>query len=790
MVSVPTENRAGRPDGRCVGLDVSVSSPLCLSGFVAVAVACMALLGALSVWVVPASAGDCPNEQVRLEDHSAQLPDCRAFELVSPPYKDGYEPFIKAASPDGERVLLDSIGTFAGAKGNHVLEGTMYESFRTSSGWQARAITPPASVLDFAEWMDASPDLGRTLWVAHTVSQSADAVDLYVREPDGSFVLVGPEVPPSDETAPPAPKTTSNVDNLKYMGASPDLSHVFFEIQPGEGEEDLEWEGDTTLPGGNARSLYEYSGVGNSEPKLVGVKNEGRLESNAKAEMISQCGEELGGGRDPGFASMYNAISSSGATVFFTADRGGCENEREEIGSGPGVNEVYARVHESETVAISEPSNEDCATCDTSSRTRAFFEGASQDGSKAFFLSEQNGLLPGAEGMNLYEYDFNGAEHEKLVRVSGGVSEPKIQGVARISEDGSHVYFVAGGVLANNKNTNGEEAKADSDNLYVFDSVTGAISFIGVLLSEDELDWQIQDERPVQATPDGRFVVFASRAHLTPDDDSGPNVAQLFEYDAETGELARVSVGQRGSHLCSATGKTEEGYNCNGNTENRTYAPAIAEPSLAVRALAFVNNLDVSANGSVILFASNNPLAPQAINSLSGELCQNVYEYRWSEKEGGMTQGNVSLVSDGQDVTASGTICGSGLDGEDLSGADVMVESTDRLVSQDTDTQRDIYDAREDGGFPAGVSPPGCVGDGCQGSLSIGPQLFGAGSATQSGGGNVVPSVSSPVIKPKPKSKGAKCRRGDVKRKGRCVVARKPRASKRAAKSRIRGGKK
>ena len=704
----------------------------------------------VSAW----AAGDvnratCPNESA--SGFRASLPDCRAFELVSPPYKDGYFPFFEGVSPDGEHALFQSLGTFGGAKGNHVIEGTIYESTRTSSGWLTKAVTPPASTFAFALWKDASLDLSRTLWTAHTVSESADAEDLYVREPNGSFVLIGPELPPSHDIAPPGPYESRYVGELKYAGASPGLSHVFFQIMPGEGpEEDILWTGDKTLPGANEKSLYEYSGVGNSEPKLVGVSNDGRLHNNDEAELISQCGVELGGG---GPASQYNAISSSGETVFFTPNTEGCENEAEEVGAGPGVNEVYARLNESKTVDVSEPSHEDCEACTTSSRARAFFEGASQDGSKAFFLSGQNGLLPGAEGMNLYEFNLTGGvSHEKLVRVSGGVTKPEVLGVVRISEDGSHVYFVAAGVLANNENANKEEATTGSDNLYVFDTITGTTSFIGVLSNDDEADWQRSDGRPVQATPDGRFLVFPSVAHLTPDDDSGPGIVQLFEYAADTGELARISVGQRGSYFCAATGKTEAGFSCDGNTEDPAYEPNpdVLFLGFQVRDIAIASDKGkVSADGSTVVFESDNPLTPQAVNSLSGEFCSNVYEFRWNPREGGIGGGNVSLVSDGRDVTISLGQCGSLAHGLDAKGADVFMESTDKLVPQDTDTQRDIYVAREEGGFAAGTSGPSCTGDACQGSLSVGPQLFGAGSAVQVGGGNLPPPVPQSRVKAK-----------------------------------------
>lgn len=45
-----------------------------------------------------------------------------------------------------------------------------------------------------------------------------------------------------------------------------------------------------------------------------------------------------------------------------------------------------------------------------------------------------------------------------------------------------------------------------------------------------------------QATPDAQYLVFTTTADLTPDDTS--SAAQAFRYDAQSGELIRVSIGQ------------------------------------------------------------------------------------------------------------------------------------------------------------------------------------------------------------------------------------------------------
>jgi hypothetical protein len=106
------------------------------------------------------------------------------------------------------------------------------------------------------------------------------------------------------------------------------------------------------------------------------------------------------------------------------------------------------------------------------------------------------------------------------------------------------------------------------------------------------------------------------------------------------------------------------------------------------------------------------------------------------------------------------------------------------LVPQDVDTSFDVYDAHVcSGAVPcvsAVVSPPACAsGDSCKAAPSLQPAIFGApSSATFSGEGNIAPPAQE-GLKPKPRAKPVRCRRGYVKKGARCVRVR--RAGKRAA---------
>ena len=695
----------------------------------------------------PALAKGCPNEQLRGQLRSTQLPDCRAYELVTPPFKAGTAVAPPLISADGSRLIAAGLGLFAGAERNtggaigaNTPMGAFYE-FARERGWMTTPVTPPSSAQFPAGGMqeDASPDLATTLWKLRTPSQPAGEGDLYRREGAGSFVHIGPLQPLGE-----LPRFGNEG---RYRGASHDLTHILISKEPRQGR----WPGDTTT---GQNSLYEYSGVEQSEPKLVGVKNGGPLISNSEAQLISECETELGSGAD-----KYNAISAGGAIVFFTARA---------CGSSPSVEELYARVDGAHTVPLSEPSlpaGECTAGCETAEHREGVFQGASEDGTKAFFMTEQPLLNVDKDGGNdLYEADVAGASLTRLTMVSAGEtggSEGEndvtpgegagVLGVVRVSEGGSHVYFVATGVLTRAANGQGEKAEAGADNLYVYDTASGSTAFVARLSEEDGEVWKRQNNgRPAAVTPDGRFLVVVSHADLS--DEEGVSGQQVYEYDAQSGVIRRVSVGQHSSLEALAPRIVESTY----EQEDRVTGAQ--------------STLTMSDDGSYVFFESPDGLTPQALDDqviaclfeftghcFNSAFAQNIYEYH---------DGHVYLITSVRDTSG---VHAQRLLGTDASGADVFFTTADALLAQDTDTQIDTYDARIAGGFPPPLSETGCSGDACQGPLSVPPPPSSAGSSLQAGGGNLPhPPSSKPTSKPHKKTKKKpKARRRRKHRKGR-----------------------
>jgi hypothetical protein len=700
----------------------------------------------------------CPNEA--MEGFNAALPDCRAYEMVTPANKEGaqVEPAGSPASvratiaADGSSLVGRSREAFAGLSSDEVLGGTdefgFYRFSRTGSGWATVPLNPYRGAMD-------SIGVGDSVWGPSEIM--SDPARLRLRAADGSVSEIGPVWPPAFGP------------NLEYvpfrlLGVAADARNgvVFGILDP-----KLLWPFDSTVGETSSRhklTVYEYTGTDNAEPRLVGVT--GGAGSTA---LVSQCGTVLGGPQGieaEGLSLGYNAVSEDGSHVFFTALATGC------AGAAPPANEVFARIDGSSTVAISEPTAADCPLCNTGVPANAEFQGASADGSKVFFTTTQ-ALLGSDASENLYEYDFaSPAGQAKVVRVSGGdgsVSVPaaEVVGVSRISEDGSHVYFVAHGVLTSAVNGGGEGALGGADNLYVFERdaryPAGRTVFIADLCSEAGLSGSVSDSRcpssltgggsglndgslwgkgpgvgdqnrPVQATPDGRFLVFTSYADLTAGDMS--TARQVFQYDAQTGSLARVSVGS-------------EGFNSDGNVtgvdSNRELDARIASQSYdggQSRSGVFARTM--SDDGSYVFFQSPVGLTPGALDRVqvaeseagTQAYAQNVYEYH---------AGRVSLI--GTDSAKSINRNSQVLIGTSASGGDVFFQSLDRLVGQDTDTLLDFYDARVAGGFPAPVTPAGCEGDGCQGAPGGSPMFAGLSTGTPSGGGNLAPpSVSKRVV--------------------------------------------
>ena len=452
-------------------------------------------VGALGASAVPALAGDCANEQLRSENNSTRLPECRAYEMVTPLYKEGFPVAPETFSDEGA-LAYQSIGSFAGNTIG-VVENE-YVAKRSSAGWTTTSPDPPPATYETAlrgPTEGLSPDLRSSLWSARRGEPPADdGFFYYLRGPDGSMTRVGSGAVPG-------------LDDLPHTeGTSRDLSHVVF----GHG-----------LGAGSAAdaALYELVGTGNEgPPRPVSVDNNGNQVPG------EACGAQM---------------SADGRVIAFNS------------GCFPGVSQLWARVGGSATVAVSgsectRTSGDPGGTCNAAAP--AEFAGMATDGSQVFFTTTQQLVNGDTDQTNdLYECEIppgapapvgSANPCASLTEVSGTASSANVQSVVSVSEDGSRVYFVAKGVLAANLGANDAAPVAGDPNLYVWEKDAAHPAGQTTFVANSNIG-------EAQSTVDGRYLVFTTASRLLASDTD--EAADAYRYDAQTGALLRLSSDSSGT---------------------------------------------------------------------------------------------------------------------------------------------------------------------------------------------------------------------------------------------------
>lgn len=684
------------------------------------------------------------------------LPDSRAYEMVTPTQKNGAViGYLTGAvswpdlSESGSRVVGASIQCFANSPtctASRNAEGQPYSFERTPSGWDTSPLALPPSQFGANSLWRVSAEAGSALF--YNPSPPGGQDDWVLSRSDGALADLGPVLPPATGPAEPF------AENLGEAMVGPaDGSKLIWNVAS-----QSQWPFDPTTGG---TDVYEYAGTGNSQPLLVGVSG-----GAGSTDLISSCGTEAG--IFGGVSVRPGQVSADGSIVFFMAEA--CASGS---GANSGVpvpaNALYARIDNTtssaHTVAISQRSPGDCTSgpCTSSPPAAANFEGAAADGRIAYFTSTQqltddagedstpgdsaaaNGCsaTTGPNGCNLYLYDFSAPSGHQLIDASAGSAGlgPRVQGVMAISADGTHAYFVARGVLTTAPNSGGDAATDGAENLYLYERDAahpdGRTVFIASLSEADNAPSSfpfaagLWTNGPTTAnvTPDGDVLVFPSSSTLTADAPSGAGATQLFRYDAGSGELIRISVGNGG-------------FNDNGNAS--TAGASFVQANLFANRLGPArNDPTMSHDGSRIFFTSPAGLTPGALDDVpvgsQGSLAMNVYE--WEQGGRGTcpatrSKGCVLLISDGQDATATSGDSSVRLLGADASGDNVFFRTADQLVPQDPDTIADYYDARVGGGIPYTPPPQPCAGDNCKSPPTTSPTQPSPGTATFSGLGN------------------------------------------------------
>jgi hypothetical protein len=508
--------------------------------------------------------------------------------------------------------------------------------------------------------------------------------------------------------------------NSTFQAASSDLSRVVFsetaELTP------------ESVPGSNL-FIWNEGAV-----RAIGILPDGEpVPAKLGAAVREWGGNELAG-FPLGLAPISHAVSSNGERVFFEAN--GSLYLRDNAGQAP------ATVADCRTT--SEPNLGCTLQLDRSlgagSDGGGVFQFASHDGDRVFFTSDHALTFPASAVTgkpDLYEYDVSARKLTNLTAV-GSSEAANVRGFSGGSDDGSHLYFVARGVLTGaEQNSQGEAALPGQPNIYL--ARDGELTYVATLSpwaavpvgGKDQHNWWETEQTGAEFghlktawSPSGAYFLFSSRKPLTgfdntpsePDRCGNEACEELFLYDAKAGDLSCVSCDAAGGRPVAHTRLVERAE----------FLRFSLGPRYAAR---FV--LD----SGQVFFETQNSLSARDVNGF-----QDVYEYR---------SGAPRLISSGTAVGGSTFVDAS------VDGRDVFFVTPEALVRADLDNLPSIYDARVGGGFAEPPLHAPCVGEACRPPGSPPPAGSAPVTTAFAGSGNVRPRK--------------KCKRDRVRRGGRCV---------------------
>ncbi len=744
---------------------------------------------------------DGPDERFTTQGAVHGLPDSRGYELVTPADKQGGSDMFAEPEVNGTFENAHDVGTAAGDGEAFVLEtdsefgefpfafagGYVFKREATRWGFMPLA----SSALEVQTTVDSvifDPVDASRVAVNDAVGASAS--------PEGTRLtsLLGPPGAPAVCHGPvtlaeaaaggcylslhedPAVNELEPEASTRFVGASKDLSHVILETGSGTacpGSEDAaakvthgdvlcEWAGGYQETGGETRPVMG----------LVNVNDEGAP--------VSVCGATLGSLYDHSSGGAYRAVSADGARVFFTAPglppeaklegKEGCWNRSEEQNqakSPKNAPQLYMRIMKTEpggeavyqTLKVSAP--EAGVTVPASEEYPALYAGASEDGSRVFFITRTE-LTGEAVAMKLhheqlYECEITETSGEPgcvLTRVSAGdtgfhAPDPEVSKIYAVAGQGSAVYFNSSEALAPEATNTG--------GVYRYDTETHTTSYIavsgqweptkadsGACAGDPEIalcslaNWY--------ATPNGQYLLFNTSAGLT-------------RYNADAGEEHQPAL------ICVSC--SPEGQPASAVEFARSAPFGPAKPPVR----------GMSDDGSYVFFDTPTPLVPQATNNT-------LDTYEWHENQGTHEQ-TLSLIGSGSDPAPTYFLGYSPYtlpNGTKVEGGSVFIGTHAKLIPQDTNTVGNIYDARVCEPESPCIQPPPppttqCEGTACQHPPTT-PVFQTPASLTATRSRNVVsrPAAPSPETRAEKLAKALKGCRRDRSRRKRAVCERQARA--------------
>lgn len=469
--------------------------------------------------------GGCVNEGLRV-GASSLLPDCRAFELVSPPETNGHTLFdpghtngdVFGESPvsvaGDSAAFLTQGGAIPGFPGTGAFNGDPYLASRGGSGWVTEAVGLAGWQSNAPDPGSFSPDLGWSLVTARLegslVVEGKESV--YMRSPDGSFALVG--------------RGSLGVEpEARAVLLGPDASHVIF--QSGAVESPTRQLEPAAPPTGTG-AIYDRTPDGVTH-----------VVSLLPGDVTPAAGE----------AAAYLGGSAEGNAVAF------------QIGKSE-TSPLYVRVEDERTLQVA--------------GAGATLAGVSRDGRYVFYLA----------GGDLYRYD-TGSEASVRITTSGDVT---VVNVPESGEAAYFVSESAiAGARANPRGAE-PQAGDENLYLWREGAIgfVGAVTardvegeFTGNI-QRDGLGLWVEAERerqfgadPSRSTAGGQVLLFESRADLTGYESGGH--AEVYRFDAAEDSLSCLSCDPTGA--VAETGARLESVNSGGSQVPTTERALVANLS-------------------------------------------------------------------------------------------------------------------------------------------------------------------------------------------------------------------
>lgn len=679
---------------------------------------------------------NCPNAQLRQETRSNGLPDCRAYEIVTPGFAQGAvifplsAPTSPVATSPSKVAYAAAFGSFPPDSGDpQNLLSDLYVSTRTDTGWIQKFIGQPvteAALLggpprsqqeNYLEGQHIGPStLQRGVQSDPSMSRIAD-----YNQGSPFFVQERPKLV---SNAPYVWNTTTGgflgryptnltqvTNGERFAGFpefSPDFNHFVFQsnlvFAPGGNYVEREIECCEFIYENNlaqqapAASIYDND-LETGTVKLASVKSNGA-----------------------GFEGFVYNIADDGAVIVMAEERSSPPG----IFWQPNVNSLndvegpfYIRVNGERTYEIG-AGHKLTYYGSTADGKTAYFRSAAQLSAEdhdhstdlyAWHVSEPNtlkllslgnygeagntdecgGITWNGGGCNVEMLDFT--QYSGPISGQGGNGKSD----SAIASQSGDIYFISPEALLEGK---GEPGAA---NVYLYRK--GSLRFVTALepqkaCSTLELAGTWCAAGPVarmDVTPDGSHMAFVTTSKIGSYDNAGHT--EMYTYQPESGTITCAS--------CRADGLPPTG-----------------------EVLAAQNGIFQTYDGRVF-FSTSDGLVPRDTNE-----SEDIYEY---------TEGRPQLISSGIGISFKGwdgfkgSQTAAGLVNVSGNGTDVYFASTETLVSQDHNGSAiKIYDARTGGGFPSEATPEKCeAADECHGPGVEPPTLPSDRTSSYLGNGNV-----------------------------------------------------